>query len=132
MAEAFVTGGAAAFAAFDRLVADVEAATQHAVMEGAAEIQRQARQNSSGRPGPNVVTGAHRAGIITDGPHPAGLGSWLARVFGTQVYSPVLEDGSRRWPPGVKYPWLGPAVTMVEGRVRDLLERAWSAAIRRA
>lgn len=131
MAEAFVTGTAAALGAIDRLIADVAASTRAAVAEGAQLIQRQAQDNSSGRPGPNVVSGAHRAGIVVQGPTSDGPGSWVASVYPTMPYSRALEEGHPRWAAGVRYPYLGPAVMQVGPRLEPLFDHAWSAAIRR-
>ena len=80
-------------------------ATRQAVADGAALIQRRAMQNSSGRPGPNVVTGAHRRGIAVSGPRRVGTW-WEAGIGPTMVYSGVLER---------RYPYLAPAFSWARG-----------------
>lgn len=131
MADAYFTGGAEAIYAIDAMMARVQAATGHAVGEAAALIERTAKENSSGRPGPNVQTGAHRRGIITEGPKRTGANSWVASVRPTMVYSRALERGHPRWPPGRKFPYLEPAVKTALVRIPALFNRAWSSAMRR-
>lgn len=103
----------------------VDNATRDAVRDGTMLIQRKAQQNSSGRPGPNVRSGAHRAGILTVGPIRVG-NTWEGRVTPTRPYSRALELGHPRWPPGVKYPYLGPALAWARrGPIAALFREAW-------
>ena len=130
MADTYVTGGAQAAVAIDRLLARVDRATRQAVAEGAALLERQAKQNSSGRPGPNVQSGAHRSGIVTEGPTRAGSHSWQASVRPTMVYSRRLELGGGNWPAGVRFPYFEPAFRSVLPRLGPLFDRAYSGAVR--
>lgn len=109
-----------------RMMADeAERATRQAVAEGAALIERKMKENSSGRPGPNVQSGAHRRGIITQGPMRSGSG-WEARIGPTMVYSRALELGHPRWKSGAKYPYAGPAIEWARaGPIAGVFARAW-------
>lgn len=109
MALAF-DGVDAAVNALTEMARRADTATRLAVAESAAVIERQAKQNASGRPGPEVRSGAHRRSFITEGPRSVGPGRWEALVGPTMVYSRALELGHPNWPAGVKYPSLGPAM----------------------
>lgn len=108
--------------------------TREAVEEGMGLIQRKMQENSSGRPGPNVVSGAHRAGIRTEGPTrvagASGIG-WQARIFPTSPQRRALELGHPRWRAGVKYPYAGPAIEWARrGPIAGVFRRHWSKAQR--
>lgn len=104
---------------------EADRATRQAVAEGAALIERKMKENSSGRPGPNVQSGAHRRGIITEGPSRAGTG-WEARIGPTMVYSRRLELGGGNWPAGTKFPYAGPAMDWARsGPIAEVFRRAW-------
>lgn len=123
------------FAANLRAMADrSDRETREAVDEGARLIQRKMQENSSGRPGPNVVTGAHRAGIRTEGPTrvagASGIG-WQSRIFPTSAQARALEEGHPRWKPGVKYPYAAPAVEWARrGPIDEVFRRHWAQAHR--
>lgn len=111
---------AAGFNAHLRAIEErVDMVTRLAVAEGAALVQRKAQQNSSGRPGPNVRSGAHRAGIVVEGPTHLGP-TWEARVGPTKVYSRALELGHPRWRSGVKFPYMEPAVESSRRQVAEV------------
>ena len=118
------------FNAHLRAMADAaDRATREAVAEGAGLIQRKMQENSSGRPGPKVVSGAHRAGIRTEGPTrvagASGMG-WQSRIFPTSRQARALEEGHPRWKPGVKYPYAGPAIEWARnGPIAEVFRRAW-------
>lgn len=100
-------------------------ATRQAVAEGAALIERKMKENSSGRPGPNVQTGAHRRGIITEGPERSGR-TWEARIGPTMDYSRRLELGGGNWPSGTKFPYAGPAMDWARsGPIAGVFARHW-------
>lgn len=101
----------------------VDPTVRQAVADSAALVERRAKQNSSGRPGPNVLSGAHRAGIVTEGPTHLGS-TWEARVGPTKIYSRALELGHPRWRRGVKYPYMEPAVEWARAQVAELFRRA--------
>lgn len=101
-------------------------ATRQAVADGAALIEREMKKNSSGRPGPNVQTGAHRRGIVTEGPVRSGS-SWEARIGPTMVYSRRLELGGGNWPPGLKFPYAEPAIEWARnGPIAEVFRRHWA------
>lgn len=101
-------------------------ATRQAVAEGAALIERKMKENSTGRPGPNVRTGAHRRGITTSAPIKLGP-AWEARIGPTVVYSRRLELGGGNWPPGRKFPYAAPALDWARnGPIAAVFARAWA------
>lgn len=127
-----MTGARELTTAIDKIIADVDVASQQAVAEGAHALQAQAQRNASGRPGPNVVSGALRSGIVVDGPVRQGLGTFVAWVRSSVVYGRAIEEGHPRWKTGNKFPYLGPAYDFVTKVVLpQLFERAWAAAMRR-
>lgn len=95
-------------AGFDKTEDKVEQAVQYAVTLAGLAVERQAKLNASGRPGPNVRTGNLRRSITTQS-MPKGFGTYTAEVRATMVYARAVEFGHPRWKPGVKYPYLGPA-----------------------
>lgn len=98
---------------------DADRATRQAVAEGAALIERKMKENSSGRPGPNVQSGAHRRGIITIGPRFLGR-MWEALIGPTMVYSRRLELEY-----GYKY--AAPAMEWARnGPIAAVFRRHWS------
>lgn len=84
-----------------------ELAIQYAITMAGLAVERQAKVNASGRPGPNVQTGNLRRSITTKATK--GFGTYEAEVSATMVYARAVEFGHPRWKPGVKYPYLGPA-----------------------
>lgn len=101
---------AAALGALDRLEARVNETTKEAADAGAELVQRKAREYSMGRPGPNYVSGEHWRGIQTRTARRLADGRWESMVVATSDHSAALENGSKRWAKGVKYPSMGPAV----------------------
>jgi len=95
------------------------------VTKAALLIERQAKDNATGRPGPNVQTGRLRASITIElGPSPV---TW-ARVGTNVSYAPFVEFGHSqqigRFVPAIgkrlvsdhapAYPFMEPALEMVE------------------
>lgn len=107
------------------MAARADDATRQAVADGAALIERKMKENSSGRPGPNVQTGAHRRGIVTEGPVKTG-NRWEARTGPTMVYSRRLELGGGNWRPGTKFPYAEPAVEWARrGPIAEVFRHHW-------
>lgn len=131
MSSAGIRWDAKAFNAHLRAMAGrADGATRQAVAEGAALIERKAKENSSGRPGPNVRTGAHRAGIVTQGPVKSG-DTWEARIGPTMIYSRRLELGGGNWRAGLKFPYMGPAIEWARnGPIGEVFRQHWSRAHR--
>lgn len=84
-------------------------AVAYAIQLTGLAVERQAKQNASGRPGPNVRTGNLRRSITTSMPIKGFGDSYSVVVSATMVYARAVELGHPRWKPGVKYPYLGPA-----------------------
>lgn len=103
-------------AALAATIAKAEAEARAFVAEGAASIEALAKDNASGRPGPNVVTGALRRGITHDPITPWGVRGWTTKLGPTVIYSRRIELGfrgtdslGRRFDaPG--YPYFEPAI----------------------
>lgn len=120
-----VDWNAAAFEAHLRGIRErADAVARAAVAESAALVQSKAREYSTARPGPRIRSGAHHAGIVTEGPVHTG-DSWEARVGPTKVYSRRLELGGGNWPPGLKFPYMERAVEWARGPVAEIFRRAW-------
>jgi len=96
-------------ASFDATEDAMEQAVQYAITLSGLAVERQAKQNASGRPGPNVRTGNLRRSITTKNGQRGFDGSYSVEVAGTMVYARAVEFGHPKWKPGVKYPYLGPA-----------------------
>jgi hypothetical protein len=109
---------------FDKLEKNVEVAAEHAIAMAGLAIERQAKVNASGRPGPNVRTGDLRRNIRTEVRY--GFGTYLATVGAYMEYSRAVELGSPLWKSGVKYPYLGPAAETLKNN--GTLTRVFSVA----
>lgn len=73
-------------------------------------VQRAAKKNASGRPGPNVQTGRLRSSIGEELRHD---GNELVEVVGTDVeYALYVEVGTSHAP---AYPYLRPALDAAKG-----------------
>ncbi len=79
-------------AALEAMDARVDLACRNTVRDGAQVIQRQARMNASGRPGPRVRTGTLRRSITIRYPHRGG-GVWEAQIGPTVIYARRVELG---------------------------------------
>lgn len=101
------------------------------VMKAALVVERQAKKNASGRPGPRVQTGRLRASIT-----PELIDKNTARVGTNVVYAPAVEFGhnivtrhkgmfgsyqsfgfGRRSP---AYPFLGPTLQQCKGQLQGV------------
>ena len=92
-----------------RKAEQIDQAVAQAIQITGLAVERQAKQNASGRPGPNVRTGNLRRSITTSMPIKGFGDSYSVVVSATMVYARAVELGHPRWKPGVKYPYLGPA-----------------------
>jgi hypothetical protein len=92
---------------FEATKDEFELAVQYAITMAGLAVERQAKLNASGRPGPNVQTGNLRRSITTRAQK--GFGTYEAEVSATMIYARAVEFGHPKWKPGVKYPYLGPA-----------------------
>lgn len=87
------------------------------VVKATQDLEAEAKVNASGRPGPRVVTGILR-GSITSETTRAGQRT-EGRVFTNVDYAPYLEYGTRYHR---AYPFLGPAVDVMRGRIKGLVK----------
>ena len=119
------------------------------VAKAAYVIERQAKINASGRPGPRVQTGRLRSSITTQIDSPT-----QARVGTNVEYAPAVEYGhqlrGRVWTSGIRYtkggitamsnrmspayPFLGPTIEQTKGEIDGVavsfgndLEEIWNA-----
>ena len=109
-----ITNLAEVLSGFDKKQDELNLAVEHAITVTGLAVERQAKINASGRPGPNVQTGNLRRSITTSKPQ-KGFGTlYTVDVSATMVYSRAVELGHPRWKPGVKYPYLGPAANKLQ------------------
>ncbi len=80
-------------AALEAMDARASLACRNTVRDGAQMIQRQARMNATGRPGPRVRTGTLRRSITIKYPHRGGGGLYEAQIGPTAIYSRRIELG---------------------------------------
>lgn len=105
------------------------------VVEVVSEVERLAKQNASGRPGPNVVTGTLRRGIAQTPATPWGLMGWQAKIRPTVIYSRRIElgfhgaDSRGRHYDQPAYPYFTPAWNTVAPRVQAIWRAHMIAAI---
>ena len=111
---------------FDDTEDKFELAVQYAITMTGLAVERQAKMNASGRPGPNVQTGNLRRSITTKAQKGFG-NTYEAEVSATMVYARAVEFGHPRWKPGVKYPYLGPAARRLEAN--GTLDRVFTMAL---
>lgn len=92
----------------------IDLAVQYAIAMTGLAVERQAKVNASGRPGPNVQTGNLRRSITTSAVQKGFDNTYAVEVSATMVYARAVELGHPRWKPGVKYPYLGPAASNLQ------------------
>lgn len=92
----------------------IDLAVQYAITMTGLAVERQAKVNASGRPGPNVQTGNLRRSITTSAVQKGFDNTYAVEVSATMVYARAVELGHPRWKPGVKYPYLGPAASNLQ------------------
>ena len=109
-----VTNLSDVLAGFQATEDKVELAVQYAITMTGLAVERQAKVNASGRPGPNVQTGNLRRSITTSAVQKGFDGTYAVEVSATMVYARAVELGHPRWKPGVKYPYLGPAASNLQ------------------
>lgn len=122
-------------AALTRTVERASAEARAAVAEAAGELEKAAKQNASGRPGPNVVTGTLRRSITHDPITPWGVGGWQTKVGPTVIYGRRIELGfhgvdsiGRNYNQG-PFPYFAPAFESVRTRIPAIYAKHWAAAL---
>lgn len=88
--------------------------------ESSGPARWQHGQNFPRAGGPGIVTGEHRAGIVTEGPQQRGTASYEGSVVAQAPHSAGLERGTSRHPP---YKFFAPAVEQVRPKAREMLIR---------
>ncbi len=122
-------------AALERVVTAASVEARAAVAEAAGEVEKQAKLNASGRPGPNVITGTLRRSIKHDPITPWGVRGWQTQVGPTAVYGRRVELGfhgtdslGRHFnQPG--YPYFTPSWNMVAPRMTAIYAAHWRKAL---
>ncbi len=109
-----ITNLADVLAGFQATEDKIELAVQYAITLTGLAVERQAKNNASGRPGPNVQTGNLRRSITTSSVEKGFTSLYTVQVSATMVYARAVELGHPRWKPGVKYPYLGPAASTLQ------------------
>ena len=66
---------------------------KRAIVRVAAEVERAAKDNAGGSPGPDVVTGTLRRGVRHTTAHRLGLLGWQTEVGPTVIYSRRIDLG---------------------------------------
>lgn len=122
-------------AQLERMGIDAMAEARAAVVEAAGEVEKQAKQNASGRPGPNVVTGTLRRSITMGVVTPWGVRGWATRVGPTVIYGRRIElgftgtDSRGRSYNQPAYPYFRPAMQTVAPRIAEIYQRHMRAAL---
>ena len=122
-------------AALDRVATRTSAELRAAAGEMAGELEKQAKLNASGRPGPEVVTGTLRRGITHDPVTPYGVAGWQTKVGPTVIYSRRIElgfhgaDSLGRVYNQPGYPYFLPAVKDSQPRLAAIFARHVAAAL---
>jgi hypothetical protein len=80
-------------AALTRVSSQVDAGSKRAIARGAAEVEKTAKENAAGTPGPDVVTGTLRRGVGHTPVHRVGLVGWQSEVGPTVIYSRRIDLG---------------------------------------
>ena len=109
-----ITNLADVLAGFQVTEDKIELAVQYAITMTGLAVERQAKSNASGRPGPNVRTGNLRRSITTSAVEKGFTSMYTVSVSAAMVYARAVELGHPRWKPGVKYPYLGPAASNLQ------------------
>ena len=119
-------------AGFDATEDKIELAVQYAIAMTGLAVERQAKVNASGRPGPNVRTGNLRRSITTSSVQKGFTNLYSVNVSATMIYARAVELGHPRWKPGVKYPYLGPAARNLSanGTLNRVFTSAFASRIR--
>lgn len=126
-------------AALAVIVARAERTAKEIVMEGAALVERAAKQNFQGkhRPGqphvggdrPNVVTGSLRRSIGHERVKLTPTRGYSTRVGPRMIYSRSVELGNPRTN-SRPFPYFTPAVETVRPQLQALAARKWAESIR--
>lgn len=97
-------------AALGELLAGPDGPVAGDLARRAIRVETRAKENASGRPGPNVRTGRLRGSITWElGRDGQGL---YADIGSNVLYAPYVEHGTSRMP---AYPYLRPALAAASG-----------------
>lgn len=119
----------------DRLIKGLDNGARQFVSESTAYVTAEAQANANtgahpkGQghipgtgPGPNVVTGTNRRSIKPT-PTRRVVEGWSGTAGPTTGYSRRLELGGGGWSSGVKFPFLGPAISKWKRQAREQITR---------
>src|SRR5258708_5251694 len=122
-------------AALTRTVERASVEARAAVAEVAGLLEKTAKQEASGRPGPNVVTGTLRRSIVHDPITPWGVGGWQTKVGPTVIYGRRIElgfhgaDSLGRAYNHHGYSYFGPAYARVTPMIPAIYAKHWARAL---
>jgi len=122
-------------AALARVSAGVDAGSKRAIERIAAEVEKTAKENASGAPGPGVVTGTARRGVRHDPVRRSGLLGWQTEVGPTVIYSRRLDlgfngtDALGRVYSQAPRPWFTPAWDKTMTRAVAIYAEEWTKAL---
>jgi hypothetical protein len=122
-------------AALEKTVARASIEARAAVVEVASELEKAAKQNASGRPGPNVISGTLRRSLKHDPVEPWGVAGWRTRVGPTVIYARRIELGFRgvdslgRLYDDFGYPYFEPAFDRVRLTIPAVYAKHWQRAL---
>ncbi len=122
-------------AALERMATRASAEARAGVAEAAALLEKTAKENASGAPGPEVITGTLRRSIRHTPIEPWGVMGWQTEVGPTAIYGRRVELGFSG--PDVlgrvfdqrPRPYFEPAVEHVRGQIREIYSRHMRRAI---
>jgi hypothetical protein len=116
-----IEGGAQFERALAAELRRVEQATARATGDAGLLMERQAKLNATGRPGPRVVTGNLRRRTQAHATRREGAFVWSCLVDSTAFYAGYLDPEP--------YPFFTPAYDFMGARMPPLFQRAWAAAL---
>jgi len=126
------TGGDSLSSFMGGMPGRIGTASRRGLDQAAARLVAQARQNASGRPGPNVVSDDLRTSIKAVPASAMGSRARAAVTVGTR-YGAAIEGVGKpppSWPAGIKFPFLGPAAAgLRSGEFRRIMAGAWGSAL---
>lgn len=118
-----------------RVEGDVDTGSKRGVVRAAAEIEKKAKENASGAPGPEVVRGTLRRGIRHTAAHREKGLEWQTEVGPTVVYSRRIdlgfhgEDALGRVYNQDARPYFTPAWDETSGRLVQIYFEEWRKAL---
>jgi hypothetical protein len=122
-------------AALTRVSSKVDAGSKRAIARAAAKVEKEAKENAAGSPGPDVVTGTLRRGVVHTAVHRSGLFGWQSEVGPTVIYSRRIdlgffgEDSLGRIYAQQPRPYFTPAWEKAARRAVEIYAEEWAKAL---